>query len=420
VKRSAVGVLGRFDGYSEVVYEVEGKEYRGRLLPLALAAGGAEAVLVAPESLAVLAFGSAEEAAEALERGELGKVFSERVESAFGARAGVVVAQALGGYRGAFEASFENHFDNVVAHLFLDSLDALKGCGELVLDVSTGLNVYAAALLEAARAFVVHSKLRRILQGGAGVKAWIAAVPPVLGGGRYSVGLYDFTSKAFFEFPLRSLEFKPEDFVLSPLSGEEKRELGERLRGPVERLKRVLAEARVAFNALKYNAPLALYHEEIVNLKAADPAAGLEALRLIVAEVERRRRVAVEGGKLSVRRLRLNRALVVNAALALALLESLREFHSAGVAGAEATPSGLLEVFGKVYGLLGLGLNARFLARDVAELAGGEGFLGDAKRNFFAHSGLLSTMIEVRPGGSVAYRCGAAPLVRKWLYDPEA
>jgi hypothetical protein len=96
VKRSAVGVLGRFDGYSEVVYEVEGKEYRGRLLPLALAAGGAEAVLVAPESLAVLAFGSAEEAAEALERGELGKVFSERIESAFGARAGVVVAQALG------------------------------------------------------------------------------------------------------------------------------------------------------------------------------------------------------------------------------------------------------------------------------------------------------------------------------------
>ena len=103
MKRSAVGVLGRFDGYSEVVYEVEGKEYRGRLLPLALAAGGAEAVLVAPESLAVLAFGSAEEAAEALGRGELGKVFSERVESAFGARTGVVVAQALGGYRGAFE-----------------------------------------------------------------------------------------------------------------------------------------------------------------------------------------------------------------------------------------------------------------------------------------------------------------------------
>jgi hypothetical protein len=56
----------------------------------------------------------------------------------------------------------------------------------------------------------------------------------------------------------------------------------------------------------------------------------------------------------------------------------------------------------------------------VAGLTSDEGFLGDAKRNFFAHSGLLSTMIEVRPGGSIAYRRSAAPLVRRWLYDPEA
>jgi len=87
------------------------------------------------------------------------------VEGAFGARARLVAAQGLGGYRGSFEAFFENHFDNVVAFLFLDFLGALKGLEELVLDVSTGLNVYVAALLEAARAFVVYSRHQCILQG---------------------------------------------------------------------------------------------------------------------------------------------------------------------------------------------------------------------------------------------------------------
>jgi len=413
-------VLGRLDGYAEAVYEVEGSERRGRLLPLALATEGAEPLLVAPESLAVLAYGSAEEAAEAFERGGLSGALRARVESAFGARASVIVAQGLGSYRGSFEALFDNHFDNVVAHLFLDLLGALGGFEKLELDVSTGLNVYVAALMEAARALIVYSKLRCALQGCAGVRARIAAVPPVLGGGRYSVSLYEFESKAFFEFPLKSLAFKPTNFVLSQLGDEAKAELAEELREPVERLKRILAEARLAFNALKYNVPLALYHEEVVNLKGADPAAGLEALCAIVAGVERRRRILVEGGRLVVHRLRLNRALVVNAALSLALLESLREFYSAGVEGTEATPSGLLEVFGKVYELLGLGLNARFLARDVAEIAGDESFAGDQKRNFFAHSGLLSTMIEVRPDGSLAYKQSYMNQVCRWLNEPES
>lgn len=51
--------------------------------------------------------------------------------------------------------------------------------------------------------------------------------------------------------------------------------------------------------------------------------------------------------------------------------------------------------------------------------AGGESFSGDCKRDFFAHNGLLSTMIEVRPGGDVAYKPKAAALVRKWLCEPE-
>jgi len=47
------------------------------------------------------------------------------------------------------------------------------------------------------------------------VRALIAAVPPVLGGGRYGVDLYELASKALFEFPLKSLALKPTDFALS-------------------------------------------------------------------------------------------------------------------------------------------------------------------------------------------------------------
>ena len=434
-------VLGRFN-YSQVTFVIGGRRYSAKLVAQAMRehlegseGKRVEVALLAPESLVVELAETPDEAHELLERGHrFCEEVAERVRESelVSGDFKVLPVQSVGlhaGRGGGLTACFDNSLDNIVAYLLPDVIGlGMSGGSTLIADVSTGHNVYVAALLEAVRAALVYHKLRGLLQGKRYAEAQVSVAPPIRGPGEYDVGVYEYDVKAFFEFPL-----KPHASV-SPL-GLLSREVRERvrdtdlasrlvseLRGQCRLIRELVSKARVAFNAIKYNVPLALFHRELVDLAEVEPRRGLEALFEALNVIESERRVEVSGAELKVTRLRVDRPLVVNVALTMALLESIKEFWASEVAPVRPKLEYIEETFGELYERLGLGLNARFLSRDVRELLGQAGRGGvacsDVKRNFFAHSGLGRQQIEVEDS-EVRYKEEALSVIAEWLRSPE-
>ncbi|MFQ6127125.1 MAG: TM1812 family CRISPR-associated protein, partial [Candidatus Heimdallarchaeota archaeon] len=253
--------------------------------------------------------------------------------------------------------------------------------------------------------------------------------------------LYDYDVKAFFESPIRQAptsahmyldKEQPSWIGIDKLKGE----LGRRLSSDVKLIHELVEQTKVAFNAIKYNAPLAIFHDEVVKFEH-DPKEGLEALKRVLEAFENEGRVKLDDKIVRSERLRVDKSEVVGVLLSLALASSLDGFKKG--LPSEVTTNYLENQFTKMYERLGLGLNRKFLSWDLKEvkkegekLSDGEerlyqelaGFKGssDIKRNFFAHSGLLREGVIVRKEGDVVilkYDDKWLEEIKKWLKSPE-
>lgn len=422
--RYILKVLGRVDvkGYQEVEYQIEGALYKARLLSDALSEhySGCRIILLSPESLVTKLAADKSDAKALLEdearfEGEV----KQRVEGGLLAKPFVVKhMQSAGLYKNqGFAVEFSNTLDNIISYQLLLQLGLLNDAQEIILDVSTGFNTQVIALLEAVRAYIVFCKLTQILKGESAVAVKIATTSPVTGPNQYPVDLYDFDVKAFFDFPLRDKKAINVADLLIDSPPAVKREVSEKFGWG--RISKLVGEARRAFNAIKYNAPLALFYDSIIG-EGESSSECLNALSKILQFIEDLRKIEVRGDKILCTRYKISRQVLLNLIYILALHKSLTEFRSE-VKKREPTLKTLREVFNEVYEKIRLQLNTRFLQRDIEEHYSKQEIAPHEKRNFFAHSGLLKNFVETEGVGEntkLSYKNMCINQVKSWLEKP--
>jgi len=389
-------VIGKPDSYQEVEYLVGGRVIRARVSGRAVSmmlGEGSRLFLLAPESVEN---GSVEEFARENE------------------------AKLL--WVPAYHSSGDGCcLEVIVTSILLHMLE--EEPEELYVDVSTGLNVYTVALVEAARRYLTYSRLRGIVQNRKGAEVKMISSSPVINKSqRVSTEIEGMEVKAFFSYP--------EVRIGEVLRGSENRELYVRLKG-------ILKELRIAYNALRLNVPLTFYTPEVLSLD--------EDIGEVMKELKGVLRIKIEqGGNFSGKE-------VAKVFYALAMYHSLQEFMH-GLTEPEVEE--IKRVFLDTYRIdsLGIGSNTFFLTRDLEELknlgeeleegeeetlqklrerkrecGGGAGGSTDRKRNFFAHSGLLREYTVVRKeGGKLFLRwrtegeAGKEVVreIRRWLLSP--
>lgn len=458
-------VLGKFEGYHLAKFEIDGKSYRASLSSKALQEHfGKEykVLLLVPESMAQMLARSEDEALRLLSDSDgLRERVMEKVskEGLVDGPFDVLIMQSIGEYPASghsYALVFENTVENVISSTFSQLLSLLNGAKAIIVDISTGQNLYVTSLLEAVRGVLVHEKLRSILQDRADIDVKVAYIPPVLSKGqkvRVEFSRYDI--KAFFELPIKGKNVNLSKLV-EPLHPDQGGDFSRKINEKIGNLTMHISTGRLAYNAIKYNAPLFLFHNEISNrLKRVEGILDFpKRFKEIIDELENEYKEVCKGdGKIIVRRgYRIDKDLYFNIHFHLALLNSIYNFWKCEVDGREPELSYIRETFPKVYEKLGLGLNARFLERDCNEISekikNYEGDLtqpkllseiieesskctqkarpevksSDDKRNFFAHSGLLSNMVMVSRRDDriyLKYKDDELEKMRSWIDDPE-
>ncbi|MDW8056635.1 MAG: CRISPR-associated CARF protein Csx1, partial [Elusimicrobiota bacterium] len=177
---------------------------------------------------------------------------------------GFFVIHSIGGYEGKI---FNAKFDFIVLEFFCDMVKKYlcweklnENLFELFVDISTGLNIYVSAMVEAARYFIVFQKLRSwIKEKSANVK--ICFSEPIIGSSSDVFNIYfDYTLdvKVFLSSPIRKNEL---NFVLARkiATTEQDKELK-------QRLNKVLENFALLFSSFKNTTPLVWYSFEFDNL----------------------------------------------------------------------------------------------------------------------------------------------------------
>jgi len=422
--RYILQILGKFAGYNEVTYIVNGFSCKAWLSCAALSEyfrRECKVILLVPESIVTNLTDRIDEAKALLMDKRL---FEERVKQKveenrlLNGPFDVKCMQSSGFYSkgNLYAVKFVNTLDNIVIDQ-LTQLALMDDVDELIMDISTGHNTQVLALLEAVRVLTVYQKLKRLLQDGSGLKIKISSISPVSGEGEYPINLYEFDAKAFFEFPIKGRDAPKVADLVTHTTDELKREISMEFNW--SRISKAVGEARRAFNAIKYNAPLTLFYDELIG-KEEDSKECIKTLFDIVSYVEEHRRVEVDGDLILSKRIMISRQVFANLLLTLALHLTLTEFRRR-VKRAEPKLKTLHDVFTDIYEKIGLQLNARFLERDLAEYAEIRGgtIVSDTKRNFFAHSGLLENYVERTGNGKLLYKAKCLDEVREWLENPE-
>jgi len=455
--RIILQILGRLN-YDEVTFDIDGDQIRDRLSSRALARklGNSEIIFLCPESLVTELTNNENEAGGLLS--EKNKLIDKMHKNlATNGYCRILLMQSIGTYgRKDLSISFSNTADNIIVSLILDLLEEVQNCDEVILDVSTGHNVYVASLMDAARALIVYFKLARIISKGEMPTFKVAYFPPVIepsGGATYPIRFYDFDVKAFFSLPFEDETLKIERLLKNCEDIELRKELNSKFEDLGRSLRDLIVETKIAYNAIKYNAPLAYFDDELVSfdIECEDVLEGMRDVFEYITEVKKM--VIRCENELTVKRASVERKSFINLLLTIALHNALKEFKE-DLSNKDPIISTIKKDFKNLYSRVGLNLNLRFLERDLEEIKSLLSFLiegketsinelnrcrfkeyrkievskhlkrrkGDIKRNFFAHSGFEETVTLVRKIGKnealIRYKPERKSEIRRWIKNP--
>ncbi|MEM4587888.1 MAG: TM1812 family CRISPR-associated protein [Candidatus Jordarchaeales archaeon] len=333
---------------------------------------------------------------------------------------------------------FLTNFDDVAVAIFLHFLTEKPD--RLIVDISTGHNVYTVAMVEAARGYATYRKLEDILQGSEGEPEFnveIASSPPIMKDvSEVGIELHPLSVKAFFSLPVAD-----PDKLLGKGAGNELKkvagEIGKKYTDLKKGFRSLYDELQVAFNAVRYNVPLAFYTPEVLvlNLDADEVEVGMiEFVKELLKPLDENE---------VVKRIPLSFRAILNVFYAIALYRGFQKFmRSLSEPSIEEIRRVFLQLYKKES--VGAAVNEYFLdneLRKIEELkekisgkvrlldlysAGctAEGVLSgssDIKRNFFAHSGLLKECTEVELKNGKIYLSWTKDRVgeiKKWLKEP--
>jgi hypothetical protein len=251
--------------------------------------------------------------------------------------------------------------------------------------------------------------------------------PPPSIGNEVTVELEPTHHRAFFDLP----ELRGQ---LVADQNDRAIELRKKVHESVEEMMGEWNKARLAFNAVRYNAPLVLNY-----LEEPDGRKMLRLLREAMEVIEEARSFVIEGSTLRLRRFRVDRVevsgWVITAALSMYLSKVMESVKSTG-----GRLGRILEVMKRVYRDQRLKLNSYVLEYEADQIyeavkegmmPGEKRLLKDLlqlkgsrypKRNFFAHAGLLADYTYVRrtEDGDVVLEYDANRLkeIMSWVRNP--
>ncbi|MEM4226224.1 MAG: TM1812 family CRISPR-associated protein [Candidatus Caldarchaeum sp.] len=434
-----MGVPGKYRG---VCFSLDGKKETSKISSIALSKIlQGRPLLLIPESLATTLSSSKEEALKMIEDGQM---LSERVRKEvekLGEDVECLSLRVLPSVGRFHEHGcsfvFEGEFTHIETALFLIMLEVVREGHELLLDVSSGLNIYGAIAVRVLYNVLTYQKLSNYYAGEASSgepSHSIAFFPqPKQEGEEVKVELSEVRTRILNQYPLTEQQIqginRPEEIGLTDTSSK-------------KNLKHVLMTGRRLFNCLVYNTPLPVYYDEIVKFFKPSEIRELEkqvcdsVSSYIQPEISHDRFVKVFRRRFDPRLLRdvLN-ALALTGSLMKIVEEARKNMTEKGV-----KLDDLQEFFvKKVYGSLEwFKPNARRLEFEVEQIKKAAESIpaGDFKllkevfgvhgssnmeRNFIAHSGFLKDITEiVKLGdGEVYVRYNLAEVgpevIKRWL-----
>lgn len=338
------------------------------------------------------------------------------------AKIGIFPIPAIGTYKYNFEATPQS----IAATIFFKMLKDINLLGDeerktrLILDASTGLNAYIPPLFDATRAIIVLDKILGGLKHHKLTRTEYAVTEPVTGSVQkqsYQIFLIDYDVKAFMSFPYNYSELGraaniPAYFRLDPQEKEKLASLFEDNR----ELKEILNQALLAFNAVKYNAPLVLFDEELIEL---NPEKAVAVINKLTSFFKERLKPIISEGHVKVPELEF-RSLVnlfISIFLYIFIARKVREFripvHEEGV-----NIEGLLK-FRDMYDLIDMSVNSLILESEILKMKNSQP--SSIKRNFFAHAGFSKDTIKINQKNGkihVQYREERISEIMSWLRDP--
>lgn len=332
-----------------------------------------------------------------------------------------------------------------ILFLMIKNADSNEDKIEIIADISTGHNIYVVSLLNALRAFLVRNKLYNAFERK--ITAYYAISEPVtkkVAADKYRIFIDEYDVKAFFELPIKDRNLdsisKLERYINDEITIKEKRRLSEKSKPIKEKLKNLLYNLRIGFNAIKYNTPLALYYNEIVNLNI-NPN---EVEKEIINFYEKTFKMKIQNNTL---RSNIHKDKeIINIIFSIALYAGIKKLLNQLK---KPTLNEIEKIFPQIYTKLRLDLNKRFLQRDVREIKLYENKIdskwklyseikhdtnmktiskkekrseSDIKRNFFAHSGFEEKILKIRKINNqieLRYEKERINEIKKWLLDPE-
>ncbi len=353
------------------------------------------------------------------------------------------VLPAIGTFR---NWKFEGNVEGVITSIFLYILNQKPD--KFYIDISTGFNLYPVSLLEAAKRYLTYRKLENILQEEYKVKAF-KIFSPIIGEGSHVVEIQDLDVKAFFSLPNADVDTLVKRDKSSEKVSLRIGEINKEYNLVKSRFRSLYKELTMAFNAIRFNTPLAFFDLIEMSAEVDEIERGVsEFVKTLLEPVEntvkKRARLPVDGVN------------VANAFYSLALYRSIQKFAK-NLGDPEIDE--IYENFRKVYSKknLGIGVNEYFLGRDVEDIkmtvsralknrkiSEEEEKLyanlyshqkcevridenrsygsSNIKRNFFAHSGFLREYTLIKfVGGKIYVQWleDAKKEIKRWLESPE-
>ncbi|MEM2982015.1 MAG: hypothetical protein QXH17_02485 [Candidatus Bathyarchaeia archaeon] len=467
-------VIGRLDGYFDATFIIDSAKHTGKLPCEAIykffSSSGEDTYLLifVPESLAINLSDDSSQLENLLRCPEkIKKQFHQKLEALVPLidknSLNIVLTPSQGEYKNrnkTVTAIFDNSVTNISSFMFSQLLLFLEKMEEktIIIDISTGQNLYVTSLLEAARGVLVYEKLNSIAQSNENIYANIAYVPPITSENQeIRIEFHPYDVKAFFELPIKEKNINLNHLI--QLSYTDQHKYSEEVRkiyGKLKKLKMHLTTGRLAYNAIKYNIPLFLFHEKMsVKLARFEEIKNFPIyLYDVINAIEKEHKCVQKYNETIsvIRNYRINKDLFLNIHFHLALLNSIYNFWKEKIEGRPPTLEYIRQTFLEVYGKLRLGLNSKFLERDCNEISmlvnnykGNltstklleeikgelrdqrpkpfEGMLSDRKRNFFAHSGFLFNITEVsKNNGDILLSYNNDSYEREieiWMDNPE-